>query len=201
MAKLYFKYGTMGSAKTMNLLITAYNLEEKGISVMCMKPSVDTRDGLDVIKSRIGIEKRCVVIYPDSDLYKSVQNIRSIEVATFRPVTSWILVDEAQFLSKEQIDSLAKIVDDFNVNVMCFGLRTDFKSNLFEGSKRLFEIADSIEELKSVCECGKKTIINAKIDYCENVVVEGKQIDVGGNEKYVSMCRKCWFEKIKKLSK
>jgi thymidine kinase len=201
MAKLYFKYGTMGSTKTMNLLTTAYNLEEKGISVMCMKPSVDTRDGLEVIKSRIGIEKGCVIIYPDSDLYKSIQNIRSVEAATFKPITNWILVDEAQFLSKEQINSLAKVVDDFNVNVMCFGLRTDFKSNLFEGSKRLFEIADSIEELKSICECGKKTIINARIDENGNVITDGNQIEIGGNDKYVSMCRKCWYDKIKNLNK
>ena len=104
----------------------------------------------------------------------------------------WMLVDEAQFLTPEQVDQLAKVVDDFGCNVMCFGLRTDFRTSLFPGSRRLFEIADSIEEVKSTCSCGRKTIVNARIDKDGNIITEGEQVEIGGNDRYMSLCRKCW---------
>ena len=151
--KLYFRYGTMGSAKTALLLTTAYNFEERPMSYLCMKPAIDTREGDRVIHSRIGIERACEWIYPDTDLYRFAKNYFKKE----GKLVDWFLVDEAQFLSEQQVDQLSRIVDDFGCNVICYGLRTDFQSHLFEGSRRLFEIADTIDEIKSTCNCGRKT--------------------------------------------
>lgn len=186
--KLYFRYGTMGSAKTAMLLTTAYNFEERGMGYVCMKPIIDNREKDSVIRSRIGIERRCRWIYQETDMYKMLldifnENGRLIE---------WILIDEAQFLSADQVDQLARIVDDYGVNVLCYGLRTDFQSHLFEGSRRLFEIADTIDEVKSTCTCGRKTIVNARLDRLGNVVTAGDQVEIGGNDKYMAMCRRCW---------
>lgn len=186
--KLYFRYGTMGSAKTALLLTTAYNFEERGMQYMCMKPAIDNREKDNVIQSRIGIKRTCSWIYPDTDLYefcKQVFNERMI-------ITDWVLIDEAQFLSRAQVDQLARVVDDFGSNVVCYGLRTDFQSKMFEGSQRLFEIADTIDEVKSTCTCGRKTIINARIDSTGMVVTEGSQVEIGGDDKYMAMCRRCW---------
>ncbi len=189
--KLYFRYGTMGSAKTALLLTTAYNFEERGVAYLCFKPVTDTREDKSVIRSRIGIERDCKWIYNDTDLYDVVTRMHDEGGMT----PEWMLVDEAQFLSSVQVDQLARIVDDYGCNVMCFGLRTDFQSKLFEGSRRLFEIADSIEEVKSTCSCGRKTIINARVDSMGNIVTEGEQVEIGGNDKYVSLCRKCWNDR------
>ena len=189
--KLYFRYGTMGSAKTALLLTTAYNFEERGLNYLCMKPVIDTREGDSVIKSRIGIERHCEWIYPETDIYRKV---RALFKETERFI-EWFLIDEAQFLSANQIDQLARIVDDFGCNVICYGLRTDFKSKLFEGSRRLFEIADTIDEVKSTCHCGRKTIVNARIDRDGNFVNEGAQVEIGGDDRYVAVCRKCWRNK------
>lgn len=189
--KLYFRYGTMGSAKTALLLTSAYNFEERKMKYVCLKPVIDTRDATNVIKSRIGIERECRWIYNDTDLYDLAQELFESEMA----VIDWFLVDEAQFLTSAQVDQLARIVDDFGSNVVCYGLRTDFKSNLFEGSRRLFEIADSIDEIKSTCTCGRKTIINARIDTNGDFVEEGAQVEIGGDERYIAVCRKCWRNK------
>lgn len=189
--KLYFRYGTMGSAKTAMLLTTAYNFEERNMSYLCMKPVVDTREGKSVIRSRIGIERKCEWIFEDTDIYRLARQLFRKE----GQVTDWMLIDEAQFLTAEQVDQLSRIVDDFGTNVLCYGLRTDFQSHLFEGSRRLFEIADSIDEVKSMCNCGRKTIINARIDDQGNFVSEGAQVEIGGNDRYVSVCRKCWRNK------
>lgn len=188
--KLYFRYGTMGSAKTAMLLTTAYNFEERGMDYMCMKPIVDDREKDSVIRSRIGIERRCRWIYPESDMYRMLTEVFDAE-----GLKEWILIDEAQFLSAEQVDQLARIVDNFGVNVLCYGLRTDFQSHLFDGSRRLFEIADTIDEVKSTCTCGRKTIINARIDHAGNVVMDGEQVEIGGNDKYMAMCRRCWVKR------
>ncbi len=110
-------------------------------------------------------------------------------------VVEWFLIDEAQFLSEQQVDQLSRVVDDFGCNVICYGLRTDFQSHMFEGSRRLFEIADTIDEIKSTCNCGRKTIINARIDANGNFVQEGAQVEIGGNDRYVAVCRKCWRNK------
>lgn len=189
--KLYFRYGTMGSAKTALLLTTAYNFEERGLTYLCMKPVVDTREGESVIRSRIGIERHCEWIYPETDIYRKVRNMFR-ETERF---IEWFLIDEAQFLSAAQIDQLSRIVDDFGCNVICYGLRTDFQSRLFEGSRRLFEIADTIDEVKSTCHCGRKTIVNARIDHDGNFVTEGAQVEIGGDDRYVAVCRKCWRNK------
>lgn len=190
--KLYFRYGTMGSAKTAMLLTQAYNFEERDLNYICMKPVIDTRDNKNVIRSRIGIERECRWIYPDTNLY---EDMREIKERDLQQLPDWILVDEAQFLSAEHVDQLAAVVDDFGCNVVCYGLRTDFRGNMFEGSKRLFEMADSIDEVKSTCTCGRKTIMNARIDSNGDIITEGEQVEIGGNDRYVACCRKCWRNK------
>ncbi len=189
--KLYFRYGTMGSAKTALLLTTAYNFEERGMKYVCLKPIIDTRDNKNVIKSRLGIERECLWIYHDTDLYQLAQEKFEENMS----VIDWFLIDEAQFLTPEQVDQLSRIVDDYGSNVVCYGLRTDFKSNMFEGSRRLFEIADTIDEIKSTCTCGRKTIINARIDSNGDFVEDGAQVEIGGDDRYIAVCRKCWRNK------
>lgn len=178
----------MGSAKTALLLTTAYNFEERGVVHLCFKPITDARENSNVIRSRIGIERECMWIKAESNMYEIVEEI----IATGGTRPEWILIDEAQFLTADQVDQLARVVDDYGCNVICYGLRTDFKTHLFEGSRRLFEIADSIDEIKSTCSCGRKTIVNARIDGRGNIVTEGEQVEIGGNDRYVSVCRKCW---------
>lgn len=189
--KLYFRYGTMGSAKTALLLTTAYNFEERGMKYVCLKPVIDTRERENVIRSRIGIQRECQWIYNDTDLYVMAQELFEQTMT----VIDWFLIDEAQFLTPEQVDQLARIVDDYGSNVICYGLRTDFKTRLFEGSRRLFEIADTIDEIKSTCTCGRKTIVNARIDANGDFVQEGAQVEIGGDDRYIAVCRKCWRNK------
>lgn len=186
--KLYFRYGTMGSAKTALLLTQAYNFEERGMQYLCMKPIIDNREKDSVIRSRIGIERKCSWIYPETDLYETLRQMFENTLT----VKEWILIDEAQFLSAKQVDQLARIVDDYGVNVVCYGLRTDFRTHVFEGSRRLFELADTIDEIKSTCTCGRKTIVNARIDHNGNIVTDGNQVEIGGDDKYVALCRHCW---------
>ncbi len=193
--KLYFRYGTMGSAKTAILLTTAYNFEERHMEYMCLKPIIDNRDKDNIIKSRIGISRECMWIYPDTDIYELAKE----QFEQTLIVKDWILIDEAQFLSAQQVDQLARIVDDYGSNIICYGLRTDFQSKLFEGSKRLFEIADTIDEIKSTCSCGRKTIINARIKN-GMVVTDGNQVEIGGDDKYVALCRNCWRERCQETT-
>lgn len=181
----------MGSAKTALLLTQAYNFEERGMAYLCLKPVVDTRDNKNVIRSRIGIERDCNWIYGDTNLYTMVEDLQQ----SMDLVPEWILVDEAQFLTADQVDQLSQVVDDFGINVICYGLRTDFRTHLFEGSRRLFEIADSIDEIKSTCSCGRKTIVNARIDGRGEIITEGEVVEIGGNDRYMSVCRKCWRNK------
>lgn len=192
MAKLYFKYGAMGSSKTANALITKFNYEERGMKVWLIKPSVDVRDGVDVVKSRIGLSASADVMTPDKDLYQEFQS---------RPDCDVIIADECQFFTPKQIDDLRKIVDELDIPVLCYGLRTDFLTKLFPGSLRLFEVADSVTEIKTICGCGKKAIVNARIDGNGTVVTEGGQILIGGNDSYVAMCHSCWKTAIKEQNK
>ena len=192
MAKLYFKYGAMGSSKTAQALITKFNYEERGMRVWLIKPSTDTRDGDDVIKSRIGLAERCDVISSTDDLYSVF-----LDKHTDADV---IIADECQFFTPSQIDVFRKIVDLHSVPVLCFGLRTDFLTHTFPGSARLFEIADSIAEIKTICDCGSKAIVNARIDERGKIVTEGQQLCLGGNDRYVAMCHRCWRERIKRES-
>ena len=189
MAKLYFKYGAMGSSKTANALITKFNYEERGMKVWLIKPSIDDRDGANVVKSRIGLSAQAEIITPNVDLYQEYQKHTDCDV---------IIADECQFLKAAQIDGLRKIVDELDVPVLCYGLRTDFLTHLFEGSHRLFEVADSITEIKTICSCGKKALVNARIDGEGKIVTEGGQILIGGNDSYVAMCHSCWKSAIAK---
>lgn len=187
----------MSSGKTLKLLSTAYNFEENNVQIMVLKPSLDTRDGEGIIRSRAGIERKCVMIDKDVNLYRAIKAYKNVLDAQFEKL-KWVLIDECQFLTEEQIDQLSDVVDFLDINVMCFGLRTDFQSKLFPGSKRLFEIADDVEEIKSTCQCGdRKTSINARFDENGDIVTEGNQVEIGGNDKYKAICRKCWKDKIK----
>ena len=196
-SKLYFYYGPMGSSKTLRLLSTAYDFEEKGIQIMVLKPSLDTRDGKGIIRSRAGLSRPCLTIDKDVDLYKAIKSYSNALAAQFESLR-WVIIDECQFLTEEQVDQLSDVVDFLDINVMCYGLRTDFKSRLFPASKRLFELADDIEEVKSTCECGKnKTSIKARFDKNGDIIVDGDQIMVGGDESYRAICRKCWKDKVR----
>lgn len=197
MAKLIFNFGPMNSRKSLDLLATAYNFEEKDIPFLALKSSLDTRDE-GVIKSRAGLERKCTLITPEINIYEAVRQYNNVLIVQGDKPLKWILVDECQFLTEDQVDQLSDIVDYLDITVMCYGLRTDFKSHLFPASKRLFEIADTIEEIKSSCECGKKAMINARFDSDGNILTEGSQILVGGDDIYKPLCRKCWKDKIRK---
>lgn len=194
MAKLYFKYGAMGSSKTAQALITKYNYEENNLKVWLIKPSADVRDGVDILKSRIGLQSAVHIIPPDTDVYRLFAD-------TQRGLCDVIIVDECQFLSPEQIDQLRYIVNDFNVPVMCFGLRTDFQTKLFPGSMRLMEVADTIQEIKTICDCGAKATVNARIDGQGHIVTQGEQVFLGGNDAYVAMCHRCYVNGIREHKK
>lgn len=174
MTKLSFRYGAMGSSKTANILMIKYNFEEKGKKAILLKPKLENRDGSTKIKSRIGLEAECMFI----------------EDYLNNPIKcDCILIDEAQFMTTEQVDKFSDIVDFDEIPIICFGLRTDFQGHLFEGSKRLMEIADEITEITTICWCGKKARFNTRI-IDGKVVKDGDQIQLGGNESYTSLCRK-----------
>lgn len=198
MSKLYFKFGAMASSKTANALMTRFNYEEKGNRVWLIKPDLDNRDDyidengtlVTVVKSRIGLSAVADVLKQDENVlerYKKLTEKAKIDV---------IICDECQFLTEAQVDQMKHIAEFCDTPVLCFGLRSDFQTKLFPGSKRLFEIADSINEVKSVCRCGKKAIVNARINESGEIITEGEQIEIGGNDKYVSMCWGCWQSTI-----
>ena len=194
MAKLYFKYGAMGSSKTAQALITKYNYEENGLKVWLLKPSADTRDGVNILRSRIGLEAQVDVAAPDADVYDRFLTER-------KDCCDVIIVDECQFMTEKQIDQLRRIVDDFDIPVMCFGLRTDFQTKLFPGSMRLMEVADTIQEIKTICDCGNKATVNARIDGAGYIVTEGAQVVLGGNDSYIAMCHRCYIRGINEHKK
>ena len=193
MAKLYFKYGAMGSSKTAQALITKYNYEENDLKVWLIKPSADTREGEQILRSRIGLEAVVEVIAPEADVYARFLGSRA-------RLCDVIIVDECQFLTEKQIDQLRTIVDEHNIPVMCFGLRTDFQTRLFPGSRRLMEIADTIQEIKTICDCGAKATVNARIND-GYIVTEGAQVVLGGNDCYIAMCHKCYIRGIREHKK
>ena len=188
MAKLYFKYGAMGSSKSAQALITKFNYEEKNMTVWLIKPSIDTRDGAELIKSRIGLSQNAHTIAPGESIKDQYDKVGKHDV---------IIADESQFFTPEQVDELRELVDDEDLPVLCFGLRTDFQTKFFPGALRLMELADSITEIKTVCTCGSKATVNARIDEDGNVITEGEQVYLGGNDRYIAMCHKCWRKKIK----
>ena len=193
MAKLYFKYGAMGSSKTAQALITKYNYEENDLKVWLIKPSADTRDGAQLLRSRIGLEAQVEPVAPHVDIYARYLGspARRCDV---------IIVDECQFMTEQQIDQLRTIVDEHDIPVMCFGLRTDFQTRLFPGSRRLMEIADTIQEIKTICDCGAKATVNARIND-GYIVTEGAQVVLGGNDCYIAMCHKCYVKGIREHKK
>ena len=193
MAKLYFKYGAMGSSKTAQALITKYNYEENDLNVWLIKPSADTRDGKSILRSRIGLEATVEVIPPDMDVYARFRETQA-------KCCHAVIVDECQFLTQLQIDQLRAIVDDYGIPVMCFGLRTDFQTKLFPGSLRLMELADNIEEIKTMCDCGRKATVNARISD-GYIVTEGAQVVLGGNDCYIAMCHRCYKAGIREHKK
>ena len=193
MAKLYFKYGAMGSSKTAQALITKYNYEENDMKVWLIKPSADTRDGVQILRSRIGLAAAVEVMPPEMDIYTVFGNTKVGQCDA-------VIVDECQFLTEIQIDQLRAIVNDYNVPVMCFGLRTDFQTKLFPGSRRLMELADCIEEIKTMCDCGSKATVNARIND-GYIVTEGAQVVLGGNDSYIAMCHRCYIRGIREHKK
>ena len=193
MAKLYFKYGAMGSSKTAQALITKYNYEENDLKVWLIKPSADTRDGAAILRSRIGLEAQVEVIPPEVDIYARFLGGKARR-------SDVIIVDECQFLTEKQIDQLRNIVNEHNIPVLCFGLRTDFQTHLFPGSRRLMELADCIEEIKTMCDCGAKATVNARIND-GYIVTEGAQVVLGGNDSYIAMCHKCYIRGIREHKK
>ncbi len=182
MAKLYFYYGAMGSSKTANALMAEYNYTERGQKALLAKTSTDTRDGVNIIRSRIGLQKECILL--DAICEMSNEELKQYDA---------VIVDEIQFAKREQIDFLAHIVDDLNVPVLCYGLRSDFQLNLFEGSERLLAIADEIKEVKTVCWCGKKATCNARYNK-HGIVRSGAQVMLGANDEYIALCRKHFLE-------
>ena len=189
MAKLYFKYGAMGSSKTAQALITKYNYEENDMQVWLIKPSADTRDGAQILRSRIGLQAQVEVMVPGEDIYEKYAREHNGNCHA-------VIVDECQFMTEQQIDQLRAIVNEHNIPVMCFGLRTDFQTKLFPGSLRLMEVADTVQEIKTICDCGAKAIVNARISD-GYIVTEGAQVVLGGNDSYIAMCHRCYVNGIR----
>ena len=183
MAQLYFKYGVMGSSKTANALMARFNYEERGQQTLLVKPRIDTRDGDHMVVSRIGLTYPC--IYFDELMALGPMELQQ---------NACIIVDEAQFLSKEEVHYLVHLVDELDIPVMCYGLRADFKGDLFPGSRELLVMADKIEEVKTVCWCGKKATFNARFDQSGKVLKEGAQVVLGANDQYIGLCRRHWKE-------
>ena len=187
MAKLYYRYGTMGSGKTIDLLKVAYNYEERGKECLLIALSTDTRYGVGKITTRIGLQRDAFTCFKDTNIYEYVNSLEK------KP--DCILVDECNFLTKKQVRELSDIVDLLDIPVICYGLRSDFKCELFEGSEALMAIADKIEEIKTICECGRKATVNMR--YINGkVVTNGDKIVIGGNDMYKAVCRKCYKKYI-----
>lgn len=193
MAKLYFRYGAMGSSKSANILMVRYNYEERGQYAVLLKPRTDNRDGEREIQSRMGLSAPADYVDEFLKEISQIWNANSTKYLYHGKKVDAVLVDEAQFLSPEEVDILSDLVDFYNIPVICYGLRTDFLNHLFPGSRRLMEIADVIEEVPTVCWCGKRAQCNTR--YANGKIVrEGAQIFLGSNESYVALCRKHYKE-------
>ncbi len=189
MAKLYFNYSTMNAGKTTVLLQAAHNYSERGMNPFLLTASLDTRSGIGAIKSRIGLKKSAQIFS------ESVNLLKKIKEANLKKTISCVFVDEAQFLTEDQVWQLAKVVDNLKIPVLCFGLRVDFQGKLFPGSKCLLSIADELKEVKTICHCGKKaTMVIRQLN--GQTVVDGDQVKIGGNESYTSLCRRHWLEEF-----
>ena len=191
MAKLYFYYSAMNAGKTTNLLQSRHNYAERGMNTLVIKPRIDSRSGENRVRSRIGLEAEAVDVDPSVNLLDLVQN------ASEGQRIHCVLVDEAQFLSADQVDQLTEVVDALNIPVLAYGLRTDFLGALFEGSRQLLALADELREIKTVCHCGRKATMVVRFDGEGQPMHSGDQIQIGGNETYVSMCRRHFKESLK----
>jgi len=190
MSKLYFYYSTMNAGKTTSLLQSSYNYRERGMKTLLFTAAIDNRYGVGKIKSRIGLEADANIFGPDDDLFEIISDENRKEKI------DCVLVDESQFLSRGQVYQLTEVTDRLNIPVLAFGLRTDFLGNLFEGSQALLAWADELKELKTICHCGKKATMVVRLDENNRPVREGSQIEIGGNDRYVSMCRKHFKEQV-----
>lgn len=189
MAKLYFYYSSMNAGKSTTLLQASFNYEERGMATMLWTAGVDDRAGAGMIGSRIGLKAQARRFEPETDLFAAIA-----ERCAAGPLAC-VLVDEAQFLSRAQVLALGHVCDDLRVPVLCYGLRTDFRGELFPGSAALLGLADALVELKAVCGCGAKATMNLRVDAEGRVVREGDQTEIGGNDRYVALCRKHFMEK------
>ena len=190
MAKLYFYYSSMNAGKSTALLQSSYNYRERGMNTLVLAPALDSRYGGGKVTSRIGIETDATTFKPGDDLYAVVTECQEAE-----PLHC-VLIDEAQFLTKEQVFQLGEITDKLKVPVLAYGLRTDFQGEPFEGSKYLVAWSDNLKELKAICHCGSKATMVVRFDEGGNAITEGSQVEIGGNDRYVSMCRKHFREKF-----
>lgn len=183
MAKLYFYYSAMNAGKTTHLLQSSYNYRERGMNTLILSPAFDNRFGIGVVKSRIGIESPSVIFKEKEDVFKLTKNLlKDREI-------NCVLVDEAQFLSKDQVYQLTEIVDQLDIPVLAYGLRTDFQGELFSGSQYLLAWADHLKELKTICHSGKKATMVVRVDEDGRAIKSGNQVEIGGNEKYISVSR------------
>ena len=191
MAKLYFYYSAMNAGKTTNLLQSRHNYVERGMNTLVIKPRIDSRSGENRVRSRIGLEAEAVDVDASINLLDLVQ-----DASETQPIDC-VLVDEAQFLSADQVDQLTEVVDALNIPVLAYGLRTDFLGALFEGSRQLLALSDELREIKTICHCGRKATMVVRFDGEEQPMHSGDQIQIGGNETYVSMCRRHFKESLK----
>jgi thymidine kinase len=188
MAKLYFYYSSMNAGKSTALLQASYNYRERGMNTIVLAPFLDDRYGQGVVTSRIGLQSEAVSIRPDEDLFATVSSLMSE-----KPLHC-VLIDEAQFLSKQQVLQIGRISDHLDIPVLAYGLRTDFRGEPFEGSKYLLAIADNLKEIKAICHCGSKATMVIRQDPDGNIITSGESVEIGGNDRYVSMCRKHFYE-------
>ncbi|MDB2325297.1 thymidine kinase [Alphaproteobacteria bacterium] len=186
MAKLYFSYAAMNAGKSTILLQASHNYQERGMTTMLLTAALDGRHGTGRIGSRIGLDADASVFSPDTNMMAIISDQHKAQKL------NCVLVDEAQFLTDEQVWQLARVVDEIGIPVMCYGLRTDFQGNLFPGSARLLAIADNLREIRTICHCGRKATMVIRQDSEGRVITDGAQVDIGGNEKYISLCRKHW---------
>lgn len=188
MAKLHFNYAAMNAGKSTTLLQASFNYHERGMETLAFTAEIDDRDEPGIIASRIGLRKDAILFSAETDLFQTVK-----EILASKPIAC-VFLDEAQFLAEAQVMQLATIVDDLNIPVVCYGLRTDFRGRLFEGSARLLAIADELRELKTICRCGRKATMNLRMDGEGNALRSGEKIEIGGNELYMPLCRKHFYE-------
>ncbi len=184
MAKLYFYYSAMNAGKSTVLLQSSYNYQERGMRTLVFVPTIDTRSGLGRVRSRIGLESPAEVLSPTDNILNRVRHEHASA-----PVAC-VLVDEAQFLTRAQVEQLTDVADTLDIPVLCYGLRTDFQAQLFPGSGALLALADDLTELKTICHCGRKATMNLRVDAAGHAVKEGAQVEIGGNDRYIAMCRR-----------